>query len=165
MRRSAPAAGVDALPAQGAATAPAATPASELDIPAAAAPAADGQAIMERARRSAAGVDRALRRENHPVITAPLDSPQMRMRQGLEEAQALAQPNTWEAPKVEQLVNGTADGARRTRVITGRGTYCITERSPVTSIDMIEKHGRLRITNCPQHESTAKRQRWRTARD
>ena len=62
-------------------------------------------------------------------------------------------------------MNQTGDGARRTRVITGRGTYCITERSPVTSIDMIEKHGKQRFTNCPQHETPARPQERRTARD
>jgi hypothetical protein len=30
---------------------------------------------------------------------------------------------------------------------------------------MIEKHGKWRQTNCPEHESTASSQEWRTARD
>lgn len=30
---------------------------------------------------------------------------------------------------------------------------------------MIEHHGKLRITNCPQDEGTATRQEWRTLRD
>jgi hypothetical protein len=83
----------------------------------------------------------------------------------MEEAAALAPNRAWEAPKVEELVNDTGDGARRSRVITGGGTYCITERSPATSIDMIEKHGKLRITSCPQHELPASKQEWRTLRD
>jgi hypothetical protein len=66
---------------------------------------------------------------------------------------------------VEELVNNTGDGARRSRVITGNGTYCITERAPTTSIDMIEKHGKLRFTSCPQHEAPATQQEWRTLRD
>jgi hypothetical protein len=48
---------------------------------------------------------------------------------------------------------------------TGIGTYCITERSPATDVEMIERHGKLRITNCPQHEDIATQQAWRTARD
>jgi hypothetical protein len=87
------------------------------------------------------------------------------MRNGMEQAHAMAPGRLWEAPKIEELVNNTGDGARRTRVITGNGTYCVTERSPATSVDMIEKHGKLRFTNCPQHEEPAKQQEWRTARD
>jgi hypothetical protein len=66
---------------------------------------------------------------------------------------------------MDELVNNTGDGARRTRVVAGGQTYCMTERSPATSIDMIEKHGKWRQTNCPEHESTANGQEWRTARD
>lgn len=121
--------------------------------------------IMERARRDIGGIDKALRKENRPYIGAPLDSPQIRMRRKMGEAAALAPGRIWEAPKVESLVNDTGDGARRSRVITGNGTYCITDRSPATSIDMIEKHGKQRITSCPQHEQPATQQEWRTLRD
>ena len=96
---------------------------------------------------------------------APPDSPQLRMREGMEQAHALAAPRLFEAPKVEELVNNTGDGARRTRVVTGRGTYCVTERSPATNVEMIEMHGKIRLTNCPAHETPARRQEWRTARD
>jgi hypothetical protein len=142
--------------------------------PAARAPGADAppvanetsaRQIMERARRDIGGIDKALRKENRPYIAAPLDSPQIRLRQGMEQAHALAPNRLWEAPKVEELVNNTGDGARRSRVITGGGTYCITERAPTTSIDMIEKHGKLRFTTCPEHEEPAKQQAWRTLQD
>jgi hypothetical protein len=135
------------------------TPAAE------AVPIPTGETILEKARRSAGSADRAVRSENRPYIVAPLDSPQMRMRSSMEKAHALAPPKLWEAPKVEELVNQTGDGARRTRVITARGTRCITERSPVTNVELIEMHGKLRLTNCPQHEDTATQQAWRTARD
>jgi hypothetical protein len=141
--------------------APAATPAFSAVTPAR----PGAESIMESARRSAGSIDRAMRKENRPYITAPLDSPQIRMRNGMELAHEMAPSRLWEAPKIEELVNSTGDGARRTRVITGNGTYCITERSPTTSVDMIEKHGKLRLTNCPQHEDPAKQQEWRTARD
>jgi hypothetical protein len=131
--------------------------------PAPAAPSAEQ--ILERARRDIGSIDKALRKENKPYIAAPLDSPQIRMRRGMEQAAAMAPNRIWEAPKVEELVNNTGDGARRTRVVTGNGTYCVTERSPATSIDMIEKHGKQRITNCPQHEEPARQQEWRTLRD
>ena len=78
---------------------------------------------------------------------------------------ALAPNKLWEAPKIEELVNQTGDGARRDRVVGALGTYCLSERATNTSIDMIERHGKLRITNCPQHEGTANGQEWRTARD
>lgn len=122
-------------------------------------------AIMENARRSIPGIERALRKESKPLIVAPPDSPELRMRQGMEQAHALAPPRIFEAPKVEELVNNTGDGARRTRVITGRRTYCVTERSPATNVEMIEMHGKIRLTNCPTPEEPAKRQEWRTARD
>lgn len=148
-------------PAAPAAAEPVADPFSAAEVP----DRSGAEAIMENARRSAGSIDRALRKENRPYITAPLNSLQVRMRNGMEQAHAMAPPRLSEAPKVEEMVNQTGDGARRTRVITGNGTYCVTERSPATSIDMIEKHGKLRFTNCPQHEEPAKQQKWRTARD
>lgn len=128
-------------------------------------PEAPAETIMEKARRSAGAVDRALRKQNNPYIVAPLDSPQMRMQRGMAEAYALAPRQLWEAPKIEELVNQTGDGARRDRVVGALGTYCLSERPANTSIDTIERHGKLRITTCPQHESTANGQAWRTARD
>ena len=128
-------------------------------------PTPNAKAILENALRSAGSIDRALRKESKPLIVAPPDSPALRMRNGMEEAHALAPPRLWEAPKVEELVNNTGDGARRTRVITGRRTYCVTERSTSTNVEMIEMHGKIRLTNCPTHETPAKRQEWRTARD
>jgi hypothetical protein len=142
--------------------APAESPAAGAEAPT---PTPSARQILERARRDIGGIDKALRKENRPYIAAPLDSPQIRLRQGMEQAHALAPNRLWEAPKVEELVNNTGDGARRSRVITGGGTYCITERAPTTSIDMIEKHGKLRFTTCPEHEEPAKQQAWRTLRD
>ena len=167
--RAAPArAAQPAMTAVPAAPAPAAVPApiaQEAATPPEAPAASGAAAIMENARRSVGSIDRALRKESKPTIIAPPDSPQIRMQQGMELAHSLAAPRAWQAPKVEELVNNTGDGARRTRVITGGGTYCITERSPATSIDMIEKHGKQRITSCPKDETPAKAQVWRTARD
>lgn len=160
---SAPAAAVPA------ASAPAEAPSPVAEEPAAPAPAAeqparpDAASIVENARRSVAAIDRALRKESKPLIVAPPDSPALRMRRGME--QALASPRLWEAPKVEELVNNTGDGARRTRIVSGGRTYCITERSPATNVEMIEMHGKIRLTTCPTHEEPAKRQEWRTARD
>lgn len=122
--------------------------------------------ILKRARRDIGKIDRAVRKENNPYIAAPASSPQMRMREQMEAAHDMAAPRLWEAPKIEELVTNTGTGERRTRVITGAGTYCITERPPgSTSIDMIEKHGKQRITSCPAHETPASKQKWRTLQD
>jgi hypothetical protein len=121
--------------------------------------------ILERAKRDAGSIAKALRKENNPYIAAPPDSPQLRLQQGIEDAHAMAPNRLWEAPKVEELVNNTGDGARRSRVITGNGTYCVTERATNTDVEMIEHHGKLRLTNCPKHETPARQQTWRTLRD
>jgi hypothetical protein len=156
-------------PAQAApsASAPTAVAVGDPAAPPSPAPAAPVTAaeILQRARRELGTIDRALREENRPYLVAPPDSPQIRMRNGIEQAAEMAPNRLWEAPKVQELVNNTGDGARRTRVITGGGSYCVTDRSPATGIDMIEKHGKQRITNCPAHEEAAKPQAWRTARD
>jgi hypothetical protein len=157
-REAAPA----AAPTMSAIPAPGAVPDATAPLPAQPAPA---ETIMEKARRSAGAIDRDLRKANRPYIVAPLDSPEIRMRAGMARAHDMAAPRLWEAPVVEELVNQTGDGARRSRVRTGLGTYCITERSPITSVETIERHGKLRLTNCPQHEDTATQQAWRTARD
>lgn len=122
--------------------------------------------MIEQAMRDAGAMDRAVRKDSKPTIVAPPDSPQIRMANKFREAAALA-PNKWyEAPKIVELVNDGGDGARRFRVLTALGIYCITERSPATGIDMIEKHGKQRITNCGhEHEQPVNPQEWRTARD
>lgn len=153
------------VPAAPAVTPPAAETPAATGAPATPAAAAAGATMLERARRDVGAIDRALRKENNPYIVAPPDSPQIRLRRGIQAAADMA-PNAWyQAPKVAELVNNTGDGARRERVISGGGTYCMTERAPTTGIDMIEKHGKWRQTNCPEHESTANAQEWRTARD
>lgn len=121
--------------------------------------------ILERAKRDIGKIDRAVRKENNPYIVLPPDSPQLRMRRGMEAAHDAVPPKLWEAPVVDELVNDTGDGARRARVRTGNVTYCVTDRPLNTSIDMIEKHGKQRITSCPQHEQAAKKQEWRTMQD
>jgi hypothetical protein len=122
-------------------------------------------AIMDSARRSIGDIDRALRKERQPTIVLPPDSPQLRLRRGIEHAREMAPPRLWEAPRVVELVNNTGDGARRTRVITGNGTYCLTDRAPTTGVEMFEKHGKQRYTTCPKDEEPARQQEWRTARD
>lgn len=127
------------------------------------APHSDPQSILERAKRDIGKIDRALRKENEPVIVLPPDSPQIRLQKGIEHAAEMA-PNAWyQAPKTAELVNQTGDGARRTRIITGNGTYCITERAPTMDIQTIEMHGKIKVTNCPKNEAPPTKQEWRTA--
>lgn len=122
--------------------------------------------MIEQARRDVREIDRELRKQRNPLIALPPDSPQIRMAKKFREAAALAPNRLWEAPKIVELVNDGGDGARRTRVLTAAGIYCITERSPATSIDMIERHGKQRITNCGhEHEQPANPQEWRTVRE
>lgn len=123
--------------------------------------------ILDQAKRAVGAIDRALRKENNAYIVAPLDSPQIRMRRKIEEAAALAPKHFWEAPKIEEVINDSGDGTRRTRVTTGGRTYCITERSFATSIDMTEKHGKQMITDCSRdnEKTVGDTQEWRTARD
>jgi len=121
---------------------------------------------VEQALREAGTIERTLRKSSKAYIVAPPDSPQIRMARGFAEAAAVAPGRWYEAPKIVELVNDGGDGARRTRVVTAGGIYCITERSPATSIDMIEKFGKQRITNCGhEHEQPVNAQEWRTARD
>lgn len=121
--------------------------------------------MLDRARHDLGPILKDLKKENKGLIMAPPDSPQLRLRKGIEHAAEMAPNHFWEAPKTAELINNTGDGARRTRVITGNGTYCVTERAPTTSIDMIEKHGKIRLTNCPDHETPSNPQEWRTDRD
>lgn len=123
--------------------------------------------MLDQAKRDVGAIDRTLRRENRAYIVAPLDSPQIRMRKKIEEAAALAPRHFWEAPKIEEVVNDSGDGTRRTRVTTGGRTYCVTERSFATGIDMVEKHGKQMITNCSRdnEKPVGDTQAWRTARD
>ena len=141
-------------------------PAEVVAAPAAEPAAGTARQMIEQAMRDAGAIDRAVRKDSKPTIVAPPDSPQIRMANKFREAAALAPNNWYEAPKIVELVNDGGDGARRFRVLTALGIYCITERSPATSIDMIEKHGKQRITNCGHDpEQQANPQEWRTARD
>jgi hypothetical protein len=48
------------------------------------------ESILQEARRSAGDIERALRKERQPTIVAPPDSPEIRMRQRMQEARELA---------------------------------------------------------------------------
>ena len=124
-------------------------------------PAAD--TILQRARRDAGAIDRALRKENNPYIVAPLDSPQIRMRNKMQAAHDAVTPGVGEAPAIDE--SRDASGAPVTRVRGALGTYCMAARSPAEGIDAFEKRGGLRRTGCPAPSSQGGSRGWRTARD
>lgn len=115
------------------------------------------QDILQRARRDAGAVDRALRKENYPYIVAQPDSPMIRMRNKLQAAHATV------APGAEEL--GNDSGAPVTRVNGALGTYCLTARSPAEGIDAFERKGGIRRTGCPNESSQGGSRGYRTARD
>jgi hypothetical protein len=119
--------------------------------------------ILQRAKRDAGAIDRALRKENNPYIVAPLDSPQIRMRNKMQAAHDAVTPGVGEAPAIDELRD--ASGAPVTRVRGALGTYCMTARSPAEGIDAFEKRGGLRRTGCPAPSSQGGSRGWRTARD
>jgi len=160
----APAAAADATQAPATATSPApqAASATQQEIAPATAPAAaadkpSAQDILQRAKREAGAVDRALRKENYPYIVAPLDSPTIRMRNKMQAAHSAV------APGVEEL--GNDSGAPVTRVRGALGTYCLTARSPADGIDAFERKGGIRRTGCPNESSQGGSRGYRTARD
>jgi len=156
---AAPASATPDTPAQPGATAPQ----DALQAPASPAQPSTARDILQRARRDAGAIDRALRKENNPYIVAPLDSPQIRMRNKMQAAHDAVPPRAWEAPAVEEL--GNESGAPVTRVRGALGTYCLTARSPGAGIDAFERKGGIRRTACPNASSQGGSEGWRTARD
>lgn len=149
-------------PATQASPAPQAAGATQHEIAPAAATAApadkpSAQDILQRAKREAGAVDRALRKENYPYIVAPLESPTIRMRNKMQAAHSAV------APGAEEL--GNDSGAPVTRVRGALGTYCLTARSPADGIDAFERKGGIRRTGCPNESSQGGSRGWRTARD
>ncbi len=146
-----------------------AIPAPASQPPALAAPAApvlSPDELFEHARRSAGAIAREVRKGRRPVIVLPPDSPAIRLRAGIEHAAEMAPRRWFEAPKIRELVDNTGN-ARRTRVITGNGTYCITQdkvHAP-SGIDTMQRGIKEKITNCPANEEPAKPQQWVTAAD
>jgi hypothetical protein len=157
---------IDVLPAPASSPTAGPAPAPPAASPAAVLSAAPAESLVQGALHAAGSVAGALRKENHAYIVAPPDSPQMRMRRGMQAAHDMTPPKLWEAPKIDELVNNTGDGTRHTRVITGNGTYCINERSTHVSIDTIETLGKVTPhLSCPKHETPAGAQEWQTTHD
>lgn len=137
---------------------------TELDeVPAPSSARGNDETLMERARRSVGGVDRELRKERHRnLITAPAMTAHMRMQKGMEQANELAPPRWYEPAKVKEIIDPGGYGRRRYRVITARGTYCMTYESnhAPDGIDTMKNGIRPKITNCDKDEQPATEQKW-----
>jgi hypothetical protein len=137
---------------------------SELDETAAPAPVqGKGETLMERVRRSAGSVDRALTRTRHRnMISAPVVTAQMRMQKGMELAYDLAPPGLFEKAKITEIIDPGGYGRRRYRVVTHGGTFCMTYESnhAPDGIDTMKNGIKPKITGCDADEQPATEQKW-----
>lgn len=128
------------------------------------APTAPSATELLRDAKAAVGViDRALRKENPGRgIHAPAETARMKLERGIEQAAEMA-PNKWyQAPKTQEILDPGGYGRKRYRVITARGTYCITYESNhgPDGRDTMRDGIPPKMTNCPPHEEPAKAQKW-----
>lgn len=163
----APATRPRAAPARTQPAEPPPAPAETIALPApqtAEAPAAPSARDMLRDAKAAVGaIDRALRKENPGRgIHAPVETAQMKLERGIEHAAEMA-PNKWyEAPKTQEILDPGGYGRKRYRVITAKGTYCLTYESNhgPDGRDTMRDGIPPKMTNCPPHEEPAKAQKW-----
>lgn len=127
-----------------------------------AAPSANVETMLQQAKAAVAGIDKDLRKETRGLIRAPADSPQIRMRKGIEQAAELV-PNKWyEAPKIIEIIDAGGYDRKRYKVVTPSGTYCVTYESnhAPDGLDIMKNGIKPKLTSCPQHEGPATRQEW-----
>lgn len=96
------------------------------------------------------------------MISAPADSPELRMRRKMAQAADMV-PNRWyQAPKVTEIVDPGGYGRRRYKVVGAAGTYCITQESNhgPDGQDTMRNGIRPKVTNCPRDEQAATKQDW-----
>jgi len=124
--------------------------------------ATSAEAILQEGKRSAAGIYNELRKERKGLIAAPPDSPQLRMQKKMVKAHELAPPRWYEAPKITEIQDPGGYGRRRYRVITARGTYCVTyesNRAP-DGLDAMRHGIKPKVTSCPPNEGPSTSQKW-----
>jgi len=119
---------------------------------------------LAQAKGELGKIDAQIRRERERrgLISAPPDSPLLRMQRKMTEA-ADAAPNKWyEAPKVSEIIDPGGYGRRRYKVVSPGGTYCITVESnhAPDGLDTMKNGIKPKITNCPPNEEPATRQAW-----
>jgi len=156
-RRSAPPAAAAPMPAD--VPDELAEPIPQPDTPAA----TSAEALLQQGKRSAAGIYNELRKEKKGLIAAPPDSPQLRMQKKMAKAHELAPPRWYQAPKITEIQDPGGYGRKRYRVITARGTYCVTYESnhAPDGLDTMKNGIKPKFTNCPEHEDVATKQEWR----
>ena len=119
--------------------------------------------IMQQARRDLGKIDKELRKAYPGApITAPPDSPQIRLVKGIELAHDMAPPGLFEAPKVTEIIDPGPYGRKRYRVITALGTYCLTYESnhAPDGQDVFVANRTPKMTNCEKNEQPATKQNW-----
>ncbi|MFC5462068.1 hypothetical protein [Massilia niabensis] len=150
-----------AAPSADAPTASTTLPAEPTDQPAAPAPSTAD--LLQQAKAAAGGIDSALRKENpRRGIQAPIVTATMKLERGIARAAEMA-PNKWyEAPKVHEVLDPGGYGRRRYRVITARGTYCVTYESNhgPDGRDTMRDGIPPKKTNCDPDEEPATSQDW-----
>lgn len=120
-----------------------------------AAPSKSAHDILQQARRDLGAINKELSKEfPGQKIKAPPDTAQTRLEKGIELAHDLAPPKWYEGPKIKELVDPGGYGRKRYRVITAKGTYCITYESnhAPDGIDVIRKGMQQKLTTCPKDE-------------
>lgn len=112
----------------------------------------DAAEIARKARRDIGAIDRDMRKEiPKNLVRAPADSPHKRMVRGMELANEKAPPGLFEAPKIREVIDAGQMGRKRYRVITARGTYCLTYDANHTpnGKDVIANGMSQRFSSCP----------------
>ena len=131
--------------------------------PTAAPPARTVDEVMQQARRDLGSISKELKKEfPGPKVRAPVDTPQSRLEKGIALAYELAPPKWYEANKVVEMNVADSPGTRRYRVITAKGTYCITvgPTHTATGLTMNGNANPHKMTNCPKDEAPATVQKY-----
>ena len=107
--------------------------------------------MLARARKDLAGIDKELRKDFPEArIKAPLDTSQARLEKGFELAHEMAPPKWYEQAKIKELTVPAGHGARRYRVITAFGTYCVTYGNNYTAaVDTMQQGIKPKMSTCP----------------
>ncbi|NHZ35573.1 hypothetical protein [Massilia rubra] len=141
----APPATAVSVPAAPASETPAMTvvPPDPFAEPAAPAPSHSADAIRKRAFADLGKIDKDLRKASLNKFVVPDDSPQQRLIAGIQSARR--NPTLFEKAEIEEITTGNSDnGARKYKIKTGLGTYCVTYPS------INDPNGKKKYELCPR---------------
>ncbi|WP_404932221.1 hypothetical protein HF313_11575 [Massilia atriviolacea] len=106
-------------------------------------PPGSADAIRKRAFADLAKIDKDLQKQSLNKFGTPDDSPQKRLIAGIESARR--NPTLFEKAEIEEVTTGNADGgARKYKIRTALGTYCVTYPS------VEDPMGKKKYTLCPK---------------